>query len=87
MYVNTTDADAQIDDYAGQISVANHAHPVKLLEWDWEVEHADRKSEAKVDAALHGAIPFQVDRKILKDVVRERMGTDVGRITFLNSGV
>jgi hypothetical protein len=87
MYVNTTDADAQIDDYASQISVANHPRPVKFLEWDWEVEHADRKCEARADAALHGAIPFQVDRKILKDVVREKMGTDVGRITFLNSGV
>ncbi|KAF8628047.1 hypothetical protein AX17_006051 [Amanita inopinata Kibby_2008] len=56
------------------------------LEWDWEYEHADRKYEAKADVALHGAIPFQVDRKVLKDVVREKMGVDVGRITFLSSG-
>lgn len=87
MYLNTADVDAQINDYASQISTASHAHLVKLLEWDWEVEHADRKCEAKADAALHGAIPFQVDRKILRDVVREKMGIDVGRITFLNSGV
>jgi len=29
---------------------------------------------------------FEVDRKILKDVVREKLGVDVGRITFLSSG-
>ncbi|KII84602.1 hypothetical protein PLICRDRAFT_179412 [Plicaturopsis crispa FD-325 SS-3] len=57
-----------------------------LLEWDWDTEHADRKREAKADAALHGAQPFQVDRRLLKDVVREKMGCEVGRITFLSSG-
>jgi hypothetical protein len=55
--------------------------------WDWSVEHADRKLEEKADAALHGAHPFQVDRKVLRDVVREKMGVDVGRITFLSSGM
>ncbi|EGO03333.1 hypothetical protein SERLA73DRAFT_101409 [Serpula lacrymans var. lacrymans S7.3] len=54
--------------------------------WDWDVEHDDRKREARADAALHGAQPFQVDRRLLKDVVREKMGTDVGRITFLSAG-
>ncbi|PFH45421.1 hypothetical protein AMATHDRAFT_184595 [Amanita thiersii Skay4041] len=56
------------------------------LEWDWEREHADRKLEAKADVALHGSIPFQVDRKVLKDVVRERIGVEVGNIKFLSSG-
>lgn len=56
------------------------------LEWDWDVEHADRKAEAKADAALHGALPFEVDRKVLKDVVREKMGAEVVRIKFLSAG-
>jgi len=56
------------------------------LRWDWEIEHADRKKERKADAALHGATPFEVDRRVLKDVVREKMGVDVGRITFLSAG-
>ena len=84
MHLNASYSDTQIDDYTTQVPVSNG---VKPLEWDWEVEHADRKCEAKADAALHGAIPFQVDRKILKDVVRENMGADVGRIAFLSSGV
>lgn len=56
------------------------------LQWNWEVEHADRKKERKADAALHGATPFEVDRKVLKDIVREKMGVDVGLITFLSAG-
>jgi hypothetical protein len=56
------------------------------IEWDWDIEHEDRRLEAAADAAMHGAQPFQVDRKILKDVVRENMGAEVGRIKFLNSG-
>ncbi|KAA1473091.1 hypothetical protein DENSPDRAFT_839519 [Dentipellis sp. KUC8613] len=56
------------------------------LEWDWDVEHDDRKREAKADAAIHGAAPFLVDRKLLKDVVREKMDCEVARITFLGSG-
>ncbi|RDB27484.1 hypothetical protein Hypma_003863 [Hypsizygus marmoreus] len=59
---------------------------VAPLEWDWDIEHADRKREAKADAAQHGATPFQVDRRVLKDVVRESTGIDVGRITFLSAG-
>jgi len=60
--------------------------PNSTVEWDWDIEHADRKREAKADATLHSATPFQVDRKVLKDVVREKMGADVGRITFLSAG-
>ncbi|TFK41788.1 hypothetical protein BDQ12DRAFT_678502 [Crucibulum laeve] len=56
------------------------------LKWDWDAEHADRKRERKADAALHGATPFEVDRKVLKDVVREKMGREVGRIRFLSAG-
>lgn len=56
------------------------------LIWNWEVEHEDRKKERKADAALHGATPFEVDRKLLKDVVREKMGVEVGRIKFLSAG-
>lgn len=56
------------------------------LRWDWETEHKDRQRERKADAALHGATPFEVDRRVLKDVVREKMGVEVGRITFLSAG-
>ncbi|KIK70042.1 hypothetical protein GYMLUDRAFT_213098 [Collybiopsis luxurians FD-317 M1] len=56
------------------------------LEWDWDIEHADRKAERKADAAFHGALPFEVDRKLLKDVVREKMGVEVVRIKFLSAG-
>ncbi|KAJ6608255.1 hypothetical protein B0H10DRAFT_1955510 [Mycena sp. CBHHK59/15] len=56
------------------------------LEWDWDIEHADRKREAEADAALHGATPFEVDRRILKDVVLEHMRTPVARIVFLSAG-
>lgn len=58
----------------------------KPLVWNWEVEHADRKKEAKADAAIHGAPPFQVDRKLLKDIVREKMDAEVVRIEFLGAG-
>ncbi|KAJ7096606.1 hypothetical protein B0H15DRAFT_962675, partial [Mycena belliarum] len=54
--------------------------------WDWDIEHADRKREAQADAALHGATPFEVDRRILKDVVLEHMKTPVARIVFLSAG-
>ena len=56
------------------------------IEWDWDLEHADRKREAKADSAVHGAPPFHVDRNVLRDVIREKLDCRVGRITFLNSG-
>ncbi|KAH9916732.1 uncharacterized protein BXZ73DRAFT_53675 [Epithele typhae] len=62
------------------------ADPPPPLEWDWDAEHADRKEEAKADAAHHHATPFQVDRKLLKDIVHERMGAEVARIKFLGAG-
>jgi hypothetical protein len=63
-------------------------NPPRLpLAWDWTLEHEDRKKERKVDAALNGLIPFEVDRKLLKDVVREKMGIEVARITFISSGI
>ena len=57
-----------------------------FVEWDWDLEHADRKREAKADSAVHGAQPFLVDRNLLRDVIKEKMGCRVGRIAFLNSG-
>lgn len=57
-----------------------------FVEWDWDLEHADRKREAKADSAVHGAQPFLVDRSLLRDVIKEKLGCRVGRITFLNSG-
>jgi hypothetical protein len=67
---------------------ANHAKPAtaSTTEWDWNLEHADRKREVKADSAVHGAPPFHVDRNILRDVIREKLDCRVGRITFLNSG-
>lgn len=56
------------------------------LEWDWLIEHEDRKKEAQADASMHDPQPFQVDRRVLKDVVWEKMGAPVGRIKFLSSG-
>jgi hypothetical protein len=69
------------------IKLASISTSSARIEWDWDFEHADRKKEAIADAALHGAHPFQVDRKVLKDVVWEKSGTEVGRITFLSSGM
>ncbi|KAJ4468697.1 hypothetical protein J3R30DRAFT_3661693 [Lentinula aciculospora] len=70
----------------GESSPPHEEPEGEVLEWDWDVEHADRKAEAKADAALHGALPFEVDRKVLKDVVREKMGAEVVRIKFLSAG-
>ncbi|TFK47484.1 hypothetical protein OE88DRAFT_1810963 [Heliocybe sulcata] len=55
-----------------------------VVEWNWDVEHADRKREAK--STPHGAAPFDVDRRALKNVVEEKMETPVGRIQFLSAG-
>lgn len=63
----------------------DHCTKPNLL-WNWELEHEDRKKEAKADASVHGAPPFQVDRKLLKDIVHEKMGTAVARITYLGAG-
>lgn len=68
------------------VSFAPQQTSKPLIEWDWDVEHRDRKHEAEADARMHGAQPFEVDRKVLKDVVKEKMGSEVGRIKFLNSG-
>jgi hypothetical protein len=70
----------------GTVPLPKASPSTTVIEWDWDVEHYDRQLEAKADAALHGAQPFQVDRRVLKDVVRETMGCDVGRIKFLSSG-
>ncbi|VDC07403.1 unnamed protein product [Peniophora sp. CBMAI 1063] len=62
------------------------AAAMPTIEWSWEVEHEDRRRENKADAAVHGAQPFLVDRRLLKDVVREKLECEVGRIQFLSSG-
>lgn len=54
--------------------------------WDWHIEHADRKREAKADAVLHDIQPLPVDRRVLRDIVREKTLCDVGTIVFLSSG-
>jgi hypothetical protein len=65
--------------------------------WDWDVEHCDRKREKDADKARqkhHGSRagagidqgPFEIDRKVLKDVVTEKMSEEVGRIVFIGSG-
>ncbi|CAL1709107.1 unnamed protein product [Somion occarium] len=56
------------------------------LQWDWDIEHEDRKLEAKADALIRAAPPFQVDRKLLKDIVHEKAGAEVARIKFLGAG-
>ncbi|KAG1871459.1 hypothetical protein F4604DRAFT_1769800 [Suillus subluteus] len=70
----------------GTVPLPQALASMSVIEWDWDVEHHDRRLEAKADAALHGAQPFQVDRRVLKDVVREMTGCEVGRINFLSSG-
>src|ERR1700722_8552059 len=72
-----------VDLTSGDTATSNTATPETArtaLEWDWDVDYEDRKLEEKADAA------FQIDRKVLKDVVKEKMGIEVGRINFLSSG-
>jgi hypothetical protein len=70
----------------GTVPLPQASPSMSVIEWDWDLEHHDRRLEAKADAALHGAQPFQVDRRVLKDVVREMTACEVGRINFLSSG-
>ncbi|KAG2140676.1 hypothetical protein DEU56DRAFT_980054 [Suillus clintonianus] len=70
----------------GTVQLPHPSPSTSFIQWDWDTEHHDRRLEAKADAALHGAQPFQVDRRVLKDVVREMTGCEVGRINFLSSG-
>ena len=72
---------------SGSTSTGSRMNIKPPIEWDWDLEHEDRRVEAHADAAMHSFQPFQVDRKLLKDVVREKMGTEVGRIKFLSSGM
>lgn len=73
--------------------------PLLPMIWSWPREHADRKREREADEGLHGrhgaahyiygshSVPFEVDRRLLRDSVREKMGEEVGRIEFLSAGV
>ena len=57
--------------------------PVKHLEWDWDAEYADRAREKRHDGS---DTSFQIDRRVLRDVVKEKLGVEVARIRFLSSG-
>jgi len=74
----------QLNDHTPPNGITPTTQP--QLVWSWPIEHEDRRKERNADAASHNARPFEVDRKILKDVVREKMGVDVGRITFMSAG-
>jgi hypothetical protein len=82
----SVDLPTKLSNVPGSASTSPDMKSQPNIEWDWDLEHEDRRKEAQADAKLHGAQPFEVDRKILKDVVREKLGVDVGRITFLSSG-
>ncbi|KAF5336436.1 hypothetical protein D9611_006623 [Ephemerocybe angulata] len=70
----------------GQPQPPSTSPPAEPLVWDWDIEHEDRRRERAYDAALRDTMPFEVDRRLLKDVVREKMGAEVGRIKFLSAG-
>ncbi|KAI6112096.1 hypothetical protein EDD16DRAFT_1604378 [Pisolithus croceorrhizus] len=58
------------------------------VRWSDAEELVDRQREADADsAAVHTPIqPFHVDRRVLRDIVREYAHAQIGRITFLSSG-
>lgn len=84
------------NDFLSQSSVppssASKQPGLPPLEWSWPLEHADREKERRADASassdsIHHSGPFEVDRRVLKDVVREKMGgVEVARIEFLSAG-
>ncbi|EJD05625.1 uncharacterized protein FOMMEDRAFT_118799 [Fomitiporia mediterranea MF3/22] len=61
---------------------AHHDAPVKL-EWDQDAELVDRTREKRHDG---NDVSFQVDRRVLRDIVKEKLGLDVARIRFISSG-
>jgi len=73
-------------------SSASEQPALPPIEWSWPLEHADRQKERRADASatsdsIHHSGPFEVDRRVLKDVVREKMGgVEVARIEFLSAG-
>lgn len=52
------------------------------LVWDWEADQADRERERRAD----GDNSFQVDRRVLRDVVKEVLSVEVVQIRFISSG-
>ena len=62
-------------------------HPPALtpskLEWDLDIDLADRAREKRHDGA---DTSFQVDRRIMRDIVKEKLGQEVARIRFISSG-
>lgn len=85
-YNVSVDLSANSSVITDSVSLPAQQNSEPLIVWDWDVEHKDRRREAEADAWMHGAQPFEVDRKILKDVVKEKMGSEVGRIKFISSG-
>jgi hypothetical protein len=76
-------------------AIATESPPDKPLEWDWAEEHADRARERASDAAKARLAdsadalalpPFDVDRRVLRDVVAEHMRAPVARIRFIGAG-
>lgn len=57
--------------------------PLKHLEWDWDAEYADRAREKRHDGT---DTSFQIDRRVLRDVVKEKLSAEVARIRFMSSG-
>ncbi|KAG1763292.1 hypothetical protein EDD22DRAFT_887499 [Suillus occidentalis] len=69
----------------GTLPLPQPSTSMSPIQWDWDLEHHDRSLEAKADAALHGAQPFQVDRRVLKDVVREMTACEAYLVTLVDS--
>ena len=53
------------------------------LEWDPDIDLADRVREKRHDGA---DTSFQLDRRIMREIVKEKLGHEVARIRFISSG-
>lgn len=58
----------------------------ETVQWSWEFDQEDRKREAEADRTFKDYGVLQVERAVLKAVVKEKMGAEVVRIVFLSSG-
>ena len=67
----------------GTTPIAGGNFPASYFKWDPEREAEDREREAKANADH----PFDIDRRVLRDVVGQKMGAEVARIQFLSSGL
>ncbi|KAH8115884.1 hypothetical protein DFH11DRAFT_1506822 [Phellopilus nigrolimitatus] len=93
LYEYAPDSDTEDDFESGDVDnfkdpritpgASTSAEPQSLrLEWDWDIDVADRAREAKHDG---GDTSFQVDRRVMRDIVKEHMGAEVARIRFISS--